>query len=118
MAASKNLTPAERTLRASLAADTMWSRVSDRSARMAAATKAANERFERQVDPNGELSPEERARRGASARSAHMKRLALRSAQARRGKATAGLQAAARCPNRDSGGTTRADEPAGSEHGE
>jgi hypothetical protein len=41
-------------------------------------------RFERQVDPDGVLSPEERARRAGHARKAYFTRLALRSAQARR----------------------------------
>lgn len=41
-------------------------------------------KFEFQVDPEGVLPPEERARRAAHARKAHFARLALRSAQARR----------------------------------
>ncbi len=40
--------------------------------------------FERQVDPDGSLSPAERARRAGLARKAYFTRLALRSAQARR----------------------------------
>ncbi|MGF2945831.1 hypothetical protein ACQV26_11935 [Mycobacterium sp. Lab-001] len=36
------------------------------------------------VDPDGELTPEERARRAEHARKAHFKRLALKSAKARR----------------------------------
>lgn len=50
-------------------------------------TKAARDEFlssfERQVDPDGVLNPEERARRAAHARSAHFARLALLSAQKR-----------------------------------
>jgi hypothetical protein len=42
------------------------------------------DRFERQVDPDGELPPAERARRAGHARKAYFTRLALRSAQARR----------------------------------
>ncbi len=45
-------------------------------------------KFEREVDPDGVLAPEERARRADAARRAHMARLALKSAKARRGKAT------------------------------
>lgn len=41
-------------------------------------------RFETQVDPEGRLSPAERSRRAEHARKAHFKRLALKSAQARR----------------------------------
>ncbi|MGH8917627.1 MAG: hypothetical protein ACRDZY_18015, partial [Acidimicrobiales bacterium] len=40
-------------------------------------------RFQRDVDPDGALSPGERARRAESARRAHMQRLALASAKAR-----------------------------------
>jgi hypothetical protein len=45
-------------------------------------------RFERQVDPNSKLAPAERARRADYARKAHMARLALASARARREEAT------------------------------
>lgn len=40
--------------------------------------------FERQVDPDGLLPPDERRRRAAHLRAAHFARLALLSAQARR----------------------------------
>jgi hypothetical protein len=75
---------AERSIRASIAADERWSRTDDRTAATAAARRAFNDRFERLVDPAGELPPDERTRRAASARRAHMNRLALRSAQSRR----------------------------------
>ncbi|WP_245612650.1 hypothetical protein [Actinotalea ferrariae] len=41
-------------------------------------------KFERQVDPEGTLAPDERARRAEHARKAHFARLALKSARARR----------------------------------
>ena len=41
-------------------------------------------RFEREVDPDGLLDPAERARRAEAAKRAHMSRLALASARARR----------------------------------
>ena len=41
-------------------------------------------KFEREVDPEGKLSPQERAKRAEYARRAHMQRLALKSAKARR----------------------------------
>ena len=44
-------------------------------------------RFELQVDPDGLLSPEERATRARYAMKAHMAELAARSARARRGAA-------------------------------
>jgi hypothetical protein len=43
-------------------------------------------RFEREVDPDGRLDPEERRRRAQHARSAYFTRLALASAAARRAK--------------------------------
>jgi hypothetical protein len=67
-----------------MAAHTSWAQTDDRSARTAPARKAALDRFEHQVDPDGRLNPTERARRADSAMRAHMTRLALRSAQARR----------------------------------
>lgn len=42
------------------------------------------ERFEKQVDPDGELDPAERARRAEHARKSYFAGLALKSAQARR----------------------------------
>lgn len=50
----------------------------------AAARVGFNERFVREVDPDGLLSPEERARRAEAAKRAHMARLAMKSAMARR----------------------------------
>ncbi|VEG42719.1 Uncharacterised protein [Mycolicibacterium flavescens] len=48
------------------------------------------DQFEREVDPEGVLTPTERAQRAEHARKAHFKRLALKSAQARRRKAVVG----------------------------
>ncbi|UQE74636.1 hypothetical protein MYK68_18275 [Gordonia sp. PP30] len=78
------LTPTERALRAEIAAHESWARTPDRAARTAPARKAALDRFEKQVDPDGTLPPAERARRAEHARKAYFKRLALKSAQARR----------------------------------
>jgi hypothetical protein len=87
-----SLTPTERSLRAQIAAHESWAHTIDRSARTANARKAMLDKFERQVDPDGILSPAERAVRAAHARKAHFKRLALKSARARRrgGDATFG----------------------------
>lgn len=50
--------------------------------------KAANvTRFEREVDPDNQLPPAERRRRAIAARRAHMAKLALKSAQARKAAA-------------------------------
>lgn len=43
-------------------------------------------KFEREVDPEGKLSPEERRKRALHARSAFMYRIALRSQKRRAGK--------------------------------
>ena len=42
------------------------------------------DKFERDVDPEGKLAQQERAIRAAHAHRAHMKRMALKSAQARK----------------------------------
>jgi hypothetical protein len=84
----EDLTPAQRSLRAKLAAHTSWANTSDRAARTAAARKAANERFARQVDPDGTLPPRERAERAENARKAYFTALALRSTRARRRRRT------------------------------
>jgi hypothetical protein len=78
------LTPGERRLRASLASHASWAKTDDRTARTAAARRAFDERFEREVDPDGVLAPAERTRRAANARKAYYARLALASAKARR----------------------------------
>ena len=48
-----------------------------------AARKAFLDRFEREADPDGTLSPAERERRAGYLRQAYFSRLALKSAQAR-----------------------------------
>jgi hypothetical protein len=81
---SQPIPPAERVLRSQIAAHESWARTEDRTARTANARKAMLDKFEEQVDPDGELTPAERAKRAENARKAHFKRLALKSAQARR----------------------------------
>ena len=83
------LTPEQRSLRARIASHESWARTPDASARTAPGRKAFLDRFERQVDPNGELSPAERARRAEHARKAYFARLALKSARARRARSRA-----------------------------
>jgi len=77
----------ETQLRASIAANESWSRTADRSARTAPARAALMARFERDVDPDGILSPDERARRADHKRRAYFGRLALTSVKARRARA-------------------------------
>jgi hypothetical protein len=79
----------KKSLRHQLAAEFMHS-VHDSSKTTEAARKAADARFERQVDPEGKLPPEERARRAAHARKAHMLQLAYRSAKVRAARKAGG----------------------------
>jgi hypothetical protein len=76
-------TPAERSLHARMAAHAMHARhdarvttVNGRAAFLA--------RFEHEVDPDGTLDPQERARRAEHARRSYMARLSLAAAKARR----------------------------------
>lgn len=55
-----------------------------------AARAAFLDRFAAQADPDGTLTPEERARRAKHLRKAYFARLALKSAQARRRRAQCG----------------------------
>ena len=84
MPQQNSLTPAERSLRGQIAAHESWARTDDPSARTANARKAMLDKFETQVDPDGKLTPAERAKRAEHARKAYFKRLALKSARARR----------------------------------
>ncbi|OEU86424.1 hypothetical protein DB35_10795 [Streptomyces abyssalis] len=70
-------------MRASLAAHEMWSNCPDRSARTARARAAFLDRFEDEVDPDRQLSAEERKLRAGSAMKAHFARLSLLSSRAR-----------------------------------
>lgn len=58
-----------------------------------AARSAFMERFERQVDPEGKLPVEERARRAAAAKKAYFTKLAMSSARARRRRSVGGKKA-------------------------
>ena len=83
------LTPAERSLRASIAAHTRWANT-DRATRQRLADNGQAgllRRFAAEVDPPGLLPAEEREKRAHSLLTAHMKRLALKSAKTRRGEA-------------------------------
>jgi hypothetical protein len=79
------MTPGERTLRARAAAYEMHAKHGSRKAAVKGQA-ALLAKFERQVDPDGLLTPEERRRRALHARRAHMVRLALASARSRRAK--------------------------------
>jgi hypothetical protein len=79
------LSPAERTLRARLAAHAMHAQ-HDARVTTAKARAAFLVRFERQADPEGLLPPSERQRRAQQLRSAYFAQLALASAKARRAR--------------------------------
>jgi hypothetical protein len=81
--ATPPLTPEQRSLRAKAAVDASWARTNDRTARTEPARRAALARFERQVDPLGELPEQERHRRAEFARRSYFRYLALRSARKR-----------------------------------
>jgi hypothetical protein len=83
----KGLTPSERTLRAQLAANVGWAFTQDRTARTAAARRAAFAKFEQAVDPDGVLPLYERAKRAENLRRAHLQQMAFKSAKARRRQA-------------------------------
>lgn len=75
------MTPAQRRLRATAAAQARWARVGDRKAAVAPARRGFLARFEKQVDPDGVLSPAERARRAEAAMKSHMALMSLKASQ-------------------------------------
>lgn len=81
--------PAERSLAGRVGAAHLHSRIQDPAAHTAAARKAFLDRFERQVDPDCTLPPEDRARMAEQARKAYFLGLALKSARARRKRTVA-----------------------------
>ena len=77
------MTPGERSLRARAAAYEMHAKHGSKKAAIKGQA-ALLAKFERQVDPEDRLTPEERRRRAIYARRAHMARLALASGRSRR----------------------------------
>ncbi len=80
------LTPAQRSLRGGIAADTRWAHTS-KAERQRSAQRGQDgltARFKAEIDPDGVLEPDELTMRVENLRRAHMKRLALASAKARR----------------------------------
>lgn len=78
------MTPAQRRLRAQVAANARWSRPMSREDQADAARTAMYERLMRQVDPSGELPPDERERRVHSAARALSAKLNLAKTRKRR----------------------------------
>ena len=86
---SGELTRAERSLRARAAAYRLHSLYDSRQL-TANARAAFEQRFARQVDPDGVLPEAERQRRAECARKAYYSALAAKSARARRNRRTQG----------------------------
>lgn len=84
MPSNDSLSPAERVMRARIAANVRWAQCEDRTAATEPARRAAQSRWEREVDPGGVLDPQERSKRAEFAKKAHMARMAYNSAKARR----------------------------------
>ena len=78
------MTPEQRRLRAQLAANARWSRPMSREDQADAARAAIHERLALQVDPLGELPPDERDRRVRSAARALSAKLNLAKADKRK----------------------------------
>jgi hypothetical protein len=76
-----SIPPVERTLRARAAA---YAQHAQGKTSTKAGTAAFLARFESEVDPEGLLAPEERAKRAEYARKGYFTKLALKSARARR----------------------------------
>lgn len=76
----------DRVLRARMAAHLLHAHISDEAEHTAPARAAFLSRFEREVDPDGVLDPEERARRAEHAKKAYFLKLALASRKARADK--------------------------------
>lgn len=89
MAASTNLTPEQRALRARIAANARWSRDRDRKGQARRGQAGLLARFEAQVDPDGTLPAAERRRLAENARAEHMARLSFLASKARARKPAA-----------------------------
>ena len=76
--------PDERVLVARIAAAERWGRTTDRTAATARARAALWQSFLDKADPDHVLDMNERTKRALNLEKAHMTRLALRAAQARR----------------------------------
>lgn len=73
-----------------MAAQTSWARTVDRTSRTQPARAAVLANIDATVDPDGLMDPATKAKAVDNARSAHFRRLALLSAQARRRNTQAG----------------------------
>ena len=84
------MTPEQRSTKARAAAYARWAKEDDPSRATQAARDAFLERFEKQVDPEGRLTPQERSRRARAARQSYFQGLALKSSMKRAQEITGG----------------------------
>ena len=80
--------PRRRALIGRMAAHRRWAFEPDRKAATAPARAGMDKHFEDQVDPDRTLTPGERAKRVANLKSAYFSEIGLKSAQARRRRAS------------------------------
>ena len=87
-----NLTPAQRRLSAQAAINARWSRLptAERRSATAEARAARMRKYETQVDPEGVLDPDERAKLARQALRSDMQKLALAASKARTARKAAG----------------------------
>lgn len=78
------MTPEEHSSNSRLGAYVSWANTEDRSARTRKARNAFDARFERQVDPDGVMSPADRAKAADAARHAYFAELSRRGRAAKR----------------------------------
>ena len=78
---------AEHSAWSRIGAHDSWARTVDRAARTANARKKMLDNIERRVDPDGILSPTQRAQMASSARKAYFQRLARKSVAVRKQRA-------------------------------
>jgi hypothetical protein len=69
-----------------IAAEISWARTHNRAARTRPARETFLKRFEKEIDPDGTLPPEERRQRAEHAKRAYMLQLAKRSAAVRKAR--------------------------------
>ena len=81
-----SLTSEQARMAGRIGAHTKWARTDDRTAATEAARAGLVARFEREVDPENRLDPAERSIRAEHARKAHMARLGMKSAAARKAR--------------------------------
>jgi hypothetical protein len=90
MAASKNLTAAERKIRGSAAGLQGWANTKDRSARAQKGADTKLRKLEDEVDPDHAMSAEDRRKAAINLRKSRMALLALKASKAKRKKSQNG----------------------------